>query len=308
VTVTFYIDVRIIPRYIYIMEQKAKIFFYGILAVFAFSLILGACPADSAAPLPDRSKLKLSGQVYIQNTAPAALFFNLKNEEYKKDLKISDGGLGGTGEIKNGKLNYSINVVPPLSPINEGGGLDSLKGMYPSLQFSPENVNAAAVVLLTDSAEYSGLLKYLLEINFDPLKLTIIITIKTVNHMYVDKDLNITADVFSHDYTNPELPFPIALTSEKINMNLKKGWNSLYSEITAQSNIPLELIPLIPSLLAGSSDLDLSDLDLSALKPTGNLKMSVGDPGNLNWTLIPSQYPDIVDPEYPQPPQPPEPF
>ncbi|MDR2575882.1 MAG: hypothetical protein LBC52_05500 [Treponema sp.] len=285
------------------MEEKAKKIFYGILAVFTFSLILSACPADSGTPPPDRSKLKLSGQVYIQNTDPLALLFNSKNEEYKKNLDISDGGLGGTGEIKNGKLNYSINVVPQLSPINEGGGLDSLKEIYPSLKFSPENVNATAVVLLTDSDEYSGLLKYLLEVNFDLSKLAIKITIKMVNYMYVDKNLNITADVFNYDYTNPELPFPITLTSEKINLSLKQGWNTLYSEITAQANIPLELIPVIMG--QGQLDPDSPGPDLSALEPKGNLKMSVGDPGNLNWTLIP-QPSDDDDPEYPQPPQPPQ--
>jgi len=266
----------------------------------------GSVTSEPTAAVTDNTDpfvLRLSGQVYIQNTEPLALLFNSKNEEYKKDLKISDGGLGGTGQIKNGKLNYSIDVVPPLSPINEGEGLDYLKGMYPSLIFNPEDVKVTAVVLLTDSDEYSGLLKYLLEVNFDLLKLTIKITIKTVNYMYVDKDLNITADEFSYDYTNPELPFPITLTSEKINLSLKQGWNTLYSEITAKSNIPPEL--LMPS---APSDPDSPGPDLSVLRPTGNLKMSVGDPGNLNWTLIPSQSSDIDDPEYPQPPQLPEPF
>jgi len=290
------------------MEQKAKTFFYGILAVLTFSLILGACSGDSGAstPTPDRSRLNLSGQVYIQNTEPLKLLFNSKNDEYKGNLNISDGGLDGIGQIKNGWLSYSVGIPPNLSPISEGGSLDYLNGIYPSLnlKFSPEDVNANGVVLVTDSEEYSGLLKYLLKIDLELTKLTIKINIKMVNYMYVDKDLQITADKFSYDYENPELPFPIKLTSEKINLSLKQGWNSLYSEITAQSNIPPDFI----LMMQVPSDQDSPGPDLSTLRPTGNLNMSVGDPGNLEWTLIP-QSSDIDEPEYPpQPPEPPKPF
>ena len=291
------------------MKQKAKISFYGILAVLAIALVLGACPTDTPSKAAnDTSKLRLSGQVFIQDTdlaytgSPSLLS---RPKEFKNDLKIFDGGLGGTGQIKKGQLSYSINVVPPLSPINEGGGLDDLKDMAPglNLKFSPEDVNAAAVVLeVTDSNEYRSLLKGLLGLNLRPNiqsgEIEILLTIETVTYMYVDKNLNITANPYSYDYTNPELPFPITLTTEKINLNLKKGWNSLYSEITAKSNIPPEL--LIPNP-------NSPEPDLSALKPTGNLKMSAGDPDNLNWTLVP-QSSDIVEPQPPEPPRPPGPY
>ena len=279
------------------MKQKAKISLYGILAVLAFALVLAACPDKPAEPAPDTSKLKLSGQVfeYIEATDPSSILSGPK--EFKGKLEISDGGLGGSGEIRNGKLTYSIDVEPPLSPINEGMGLDYLKGMYKSLKFSPENVNAAVVALeITNNDEYSGLLRSLMGLDLSKLPTTIIITVETVNYVYVDKDMNITADkdTFEYDYSD----FPIILTSEKINLNLKKGWNALYSEITAQANISMEVI----LSLLGDSDPDLSTLDLSALEPKGHLKMSVGDPNTLKWTLIPSQSEDTVEPQPPQPP------
>jgi hypothetical protein len=300
------------------MEDKAKLFFYRIMAVLTISLILGACPADSGtsskSPVdPHAPKLSLSGQVYTQdidleNINYIALLTanNLVNiNKFNNSLNIYDGGMGGKGEIKDGQLNYSIVGVPPLTPINESGSLDSLKEMYPNLEFNSEDVNAAVVALeITGSNEYSGLLKGLLTVNiipiippFPPTDISIIINIKTVNYVYVDKDLDITADAFNDEYTNPALPFPISLTTEKINLNLKKGWNSLYSEITAQSNIPLELIFIIMD--QSSQYPDLSDLDLSGLRPKGNLKMFVDDPGNLNWTLIPSQSNDYIEPQYP---------
>jgi len=279
------------------MKQKTKTFFYGILAVFTFSLVLGACPSDSGTPPPDRSKLKLSGQVYIQSTDYSTIL-SKPNEKYTKDLDIYDGGLGGTGEIKKGMLAYSIDVVPPLSPINEGGSLDYLKNMYESLKFSPEDASVAAVALeITGSEEYGGVLKGLL--GLDMSQLPIKLTIKTLNYVYVDKDLKITADkkTFNYndfDFSNGfDFPISLSLTSEKINLPLKKGWNSLYSEITV--DLTRELIALIMSQ-------NLSILDLMDLQLIGNLKMSVGDPGKLNWTLIPSLPPDIIDLQYPEDP------
>jgi hypothetical protein len=270
------------------MKHEIKTFFYGITAVLIFALVLGACPVDSKTS-SDNSSLRLSGQVYIQNTEPFALLLNSANEEFKGNLNISDGGLGGSGKIKNGKLNYSIGIPKQLEPIGER--LNYLKNMYSDLEFSSDDVNAAVVALeIIDNDEYSGLLKNSLNVNFNsnnPLNMNIIITIKMVNYIYVDNNLIIKADKHTfdnNDFGFPDLGFPISLTTEEINLSLKKGWNALYSEITAQSNIPPEL--LVPS---EPSDPDSPGPDLSALRPTGNLKMSVGDPGNLNWTLMPSQ-------------------
>jgi len=315
----FLFDIRIFPRYIYYMKQKAKTFFYGILAVFTFSLILAACPTDTSSKIPSvngTSKLSLSGQVYNyeqntdqdtdQDTDPGAGLLTsllIGPQEFKGDLDISDGGLGGNGKIEKGKLSYTIVAVGPQSllPIDEG--LAYLKNYYSSLNFSPRDANAAPVTLqITDDEEYSGLMKGLLNIDMDFTKMTIKITMKVVNYVYVDKDLTITAGkktFINSDFGLEDLGFPITLTSEKINLHLKKGWNSLYEEITAQSNIPPDLLALLPSLV-NSPNPDLSGLNLSKLRPTGTLKMSVSDPGNLNWTLIPSQsFDDIV----PQPPE-----
>jgi len=303
-------------RYIYYMKQKAKTFFYGILAVLTFSLVLGACPVETPskpAANPPVLKLSLSGQVYTQDIDLENIDLltiisggNLASiNKYNDSLGIYDGDNGGIGRITNGWLDYSIGIPLMLSPINEDGSLDYLKGMYPSLKFSSEDVNAAGVALeITGSEEYSGLLKGLLTVKivpvippFPPTDISIIINIKTVNYVYVDKALNITADAFSDEYTDIDLPFPITLSSEKINLPLKQGWNALYSEITAQTNIPLELITILMGQVP--LDPDSPEPDLSTLRPKGNLKMSVGDPGTLNWTLIPSQSYDDIESQYP---------
>jgi len=299
------------------MKQGKKTSFYLISAVLTFALVLGACPNDTSTKPKDTSVLKLSGQVYILNTDLenidyAALMTGkniAKTDIYKENLDIDDGGLGGSGKITKGKLSYTIGVPLDLSPINEDGSLDYLKERYSSLKFSSEDVNAAVVVLETpDSEEYSGLFKGLLGINLEStglLQMTLKITIKMVNYIYVDSDLKITADADSFEYENDELGFPIVLTSEKINLNLKKGWNALYEEITAQSDIPPELIPILMGLVQDSQNPLPQGPDLSALRPTGNLKMSVGDPDKLNWTLLPSQSPDDddddddIEPQYP---------
>jgi len=291
------------------MKLKAKTF-YGILAVFSFSLVLAACPPEPKPSKPvipsinGAPSLKLSGQVYIQNidTSFEAIMSNsISNiSKYNGNLDIFDGGLGGSGEIIKGKLGYTIDEVPELSPINEGEDLAFIKDKYSSLKFTPEDVEVAAVAfeIINDGEnsgldeEYSGLFKGSLNIDLDLSKLTVKITIKMVNYVYVDRDLKITGDKYT--YVNTDYGFPITLTTERINLDLKKGWNSIYEEITAQSNIPMELIPILMSPSPMDPD---SPPDLSALKPTGNLKMSVADPVNLNWILIPSQPPDI--PQYP---------
>jgi hypothetical protein len=282
------------------MKAKTK-FLYGIIAIFTFLLVLAACPTETSPKIPSingTSKLTLSGQVYNyeQNTNQdteqvTALLLSLLSppEKFKSNLNISDGGLGGSGEIKDGKLNYNIEEPQSLLPIDEG--LKNLQGMYEDLKFSPEGVSAAPVALqITDSEDYSGLLKSLLDIKLDFVK-PVKITAKTVNYIYVDKDLKITADKKTFDNKDINNDFgpsiPISLTTEKISLSLKKGWNSLYSEINA--DIPMELI----STIMGS---DSSGPVSPNLKLTGTLKMSVSDPGNLNWTLIPSQPYDDNEP------------
>lgn len=310
----YLIDFHIIPCYNIYMEQRAKTFFYGTLAVLAFSLVLGACPADSgtSANNPPVPRLSLSGQVCTQdisleNISLETLMHNLISiNNYNDSLNISDGGLGGTGQIKDGQLTYTIIGVPPLSPIGEG--LNYLKEMYSSLTFSSEDVQAAVVALeITDSEDYSGLFKGLLTLNSSPvfslsgISISIVINIKMVNYVYVDKDLNITADEGNFNYT--DFVFPISLTTDKIDLSLGKGWNSLCSEITAQVNVPPELIPILMNLFMNPDTLDPDLLNpdlLSTLRPTGNLKMSDGDPGNLNWTLVSSQSYDDIEPQYPE--------
>jgi len=262
------------------MKQRAKAFFYGILAVSAFALILAACPTNTSSnPADNTPRLKLSGKVYTQDIDPQT--YKVTTSPYNDSLSISDRGMGGAGEIKKGQLDYTIIGEPlNLSSINEGGGLDYLKDMYPTLKFSPEDAKAAVAVLeITDSEEYGGLLKGLLDIKmlaFPPNA-----SIKTVNYVYVDRRMQITADLY--EYHTDDYGLPMVLTSEKINLNLKKGWNALYSEITAR-------------------------LDMTTSNLRGNLKMSVSDPADLKWTLVSSEYLGIdpVEPEYPEPPEPPD--
>jgi len=254
------------------MIQKTRNF-CGLLAVLVFTLVLGACFNKSAKS--DASALRLSDQVHHIDSTDLSSLLSSPNP-FMDNLHISDGGLGGDGKITNGQLSYIIKA-PRLSPINEGLGF--LAGKYSNIRFSPEDANAAALALGTNSEKYSGLFKNLLSLNAFSKIPTIIV--ETVNYVYVDKDVKITAG--SNNSTYNDLGFPVSLTTENINLSLKKGWNPLYSRIIAEMDIPLG------SILSQ----DFWNLDLTDLESTGTLSMSVLDPPTLKWTLVPLPPPDL---------------
>ena len=262
------------------MIQKTKILICGITVVLA--LALAACPTGSGDS-DNSSRLRLSGKVYTQDFDIKTLSVTYNN--YNENLEISDGVLGGVGKIRNGQLNYTIGE-PPLSPIGEG--LASLKEMYPGLEFSSEDVNAAVVILeIVGSEEYSYISKTAFNITPSIFPPAIKLTIETVNYVYLDKDIKITAEGNYFEYN--DFDFPISLTTENINLSLKKGWNPLYSKISVQINVPRELLSSLDL-----SSLDLSTLNLADLRPTGNLSMSVADPDSLKWALETSQPSDFL--------------
>jgi hypothetical protein len=225
--------------------RKEKIIFCGI--AFAFALILESCPASA----PDEFKslgesLSLSGQMYVRDIdASHSIAYN----EYKSDLEVSDSGIGGAGEIKKGKLQYSSIEKPKLSPVADS--LAMLEEVYKGITFSPEDTQAALLNLtIPGSAEYSFLFRETIKVNLPSF------TYETVYYVYVDRDAVVTAEAGS--FTPTDFFVPMSLTSQKINLKLKKGWNALHSTITAGFGLFLL---------------------------TGDLKMSIGNPPSFKWTL-----------------------
>lgn len=228
-------------------------FLPGITAVFA--LVLASCPSgtDSGVYKGLGEKLNISGRVYTRNIDTEN--FSVNYIEYKNNLAVSDGGIGGEGKIEKGQLSYSIEE-PVLFQVDEG--LAILKRMYTSVEFSPEDARAAAVNLtVTGDTDYILLSREKITVNLNQLSLGF----DFVYYLYVDRDVIVTADGDSFRFENFEIP--INITVSEISLNLKKGWNALYGKISGELKYTL----------------------LSGAEASGNLTMSVSNPSSLKWTL-----------------------
>jgi hypothetical protein len=225
--------------------RKNKMFLCGI--TLACTLISGACLSGEYKGLGE--SLTLSGQAYTRDIN--SLNFSVNYVEYMGNLDVSDGDIGGAGEIKNGKLSYSVKK-PELFPIADGFAM--LKRMYDGIKFSPEDAQAALLNLtVTGSSVYSLL-------SGETLKVTVpSLAYETVYYVYIDRDVVITAE--ANSFASTDFYIPISITTQKINLKLKKGWNALHGKTEAK-------LILFPSLQA-----------------SGNLELSVGNPSSLKWTL-----------------------
>jgi hypothetical protein len=224
-------------------------FLCGIALVFA--LVLESC----SAPASDEYKglgesLNLSGQAYTRDFSSAN--YSINYAEYANSLNVSDGGIGGTGKIENGKLSYSIKK-PKLSPV--AGSLTMLQGMYADLKFSPEDAQAALLNLTVTGGGYSLLSRETISVTIPSL------VYETVYYVYVDKDTVVTAEAGS--FISTDFIIPISITTQKINIKLKKGWNALHGKTEAGLKLTLSLEPEF----------------------AGDLKISVDNPSDFKWTL-----------------------
>jgi hypothetical protein len=253
--------------------RKDKIFLCGI--AFAFALVLGSCPASAPAPVPDEykglgEKLNLSGRVYTPDIDTGVIPPQFKYNAFEGDLDLDDGGLGGSGEIRNGRLSYAIQRPLSLLPIDDG--LTMLEEVYANVSYSSQGVNANVISFSILGGAYSQLLLEKKEALSLQLPLTVKFPAKIVSYVYVDNDVTVTAKGKVSDFT--DFGFPMNLTTENTTLNLKKGWNPLCASVNASAD--LSSVDLL--------SMDLSTLDLADLDLKGTMCVSVDNP-LLNWTL-----------------------
>jgi hypothetical protein len=265
-----------------------------ILTVLVIAVVLAACPPDNSGPGEPGSyfgtELKLSGDVYTRE-----INFDPESEEdlmgiltgsvnpiaYIKagndlNLTISDGGLGGSGEIKNGKLNYFIGAP-------EGDQLISINevksGLLSATTLLPNNVDMPNIEISSNTAQavFLNLL-----ITNDPVYILVtrenigfnlqlfMITAETVSYIYVDENVTVTApgstnSSFISIPINDETPMniPVSLTTGIINLNLREGWNSIHSTLIAT----------------------LSITELGGYRASGNVDIKLNNPSSLKWIL-----------------------
>jgi hypothetical protein len=256
-----------------------------ILLLLIIALILAACSnGDSDPPPPPAepspyfgTELKLSGDVYMrdinfdfENIEVSILYLltgsldpvTYRNADTNIDLSISDGGLGGSGRVKNGKFSYSIGIPADeyFVSIDE---LFSNISLFPGVVDLPNigieipSIDARAVylnLLIADDPEYFFMTRE--NIGFNQTLLTI--SSEIVSYIYINK--TVTISVPASTYDTVVMDIPIRLNVSSIYLNLKEGWNAIHSTLA---------IPL------------MSMLDT----PTGNLEIVLGNPSSHKWVL-----------------------
>jgi len=173
-------------------------------------------------------KLELSGQVYTvdwdDNDEPVYTKFegNLTLSAASTSIDGNEVNIGGAGEIKGGKLTYTVGT-PPASSLSSITSLFGEPG-YTNITISDESIKFARFhvsIKVTGSNTYD----YVININDYT-------TQESVMFMYVDNPVTITAKGGT-ETEEGHTPWK----HNDINLSLKKGWNALiYSYKTEEGS------------------------------------------------------------------------
>ena len=248
--------------------MKKEAYFFGMLLLL--TLILVSCPNPAGggglkASIGDT--LVLSGQVYTQEIDLAALLTDPDNilviKPFNASLSIDDDGLGGSGSITNGQLNYTIGTPGVLGPINLVDIND--EGVYTNFSVSdPAAQGAFCVLEISGSSEYYNLLKMLtkitnMDINPMSMKAELSFSATTVMYVYVDRDVVVSAE--GSTIKDNDAGMDIEITARDFSLKLKEGWNVIHA-VSQQK------------------------MDLIQSKMEMNLRLSAGEPSGLRWILL----------------------
>jgi len=228
---------------------------FGIIAIIAIiGFSMTACPEeDDGGPVSFGDELKLSGQVYTANYDDLFPSYT----KFTGDLALrstNSQGISGSGEIKGGKLTYTVGV-PPSGSLASITQLTTPLGQqgFTDISVSDTTVKAAqyGAIRVSNNSEYYEVSKE--ESSGKLSSTTISGTSESVVFIYVDKPVNITAK--GGTVTDDDITF----TVRDLNLSLKKGWNAIYNKQSMSVNIANET-------------------------GTGTISISISNP-DLNWVL-----------------------
>jgi hypothetical protein len=234
----------------------------SIIAALAI-LTLAACPTEpkSKPKGPHFGEmLTISEQVYTRDfdTASSGI---IKYTKFDKNIKlsISDNNWGGSGKIENGKISYSIEKPPSvvLAPVETV--FSDMSGAYSDVNVVPKSTKAASLNLeILNHPLYRLLTRDEMGVEIIIMPPAIKISGEMESFMYVDNDVTITAQ--GSTSTEDIMGFPVNFTSRNLNLNLKKGWNTIRIKFTATINPMTEVA-------------------------AGNMEVSLGDSSRLYWVV-----------------------
>jgi hypothetical protein len=263
-----------------------------ILTILIIAAFLVACSGepDTREPGPYfGSNLSLSGDLHtreinfdFENIDVMSLLNLLANPsdlitypeaDKNLDLGISDGSIGGSGKVKNGKFSYSVGKpsASALQPI-EANDIPEISAIYKNVTITPQDANAAFLYLSTNSPDYPLLTRENTVPESELSSMSFKITAETTSYVYVDKNITITAEGSTYTDTITNLPIannmdiPVKLTTHDINLSLKPGWNAIHSIFA----VTIKTLTIIPSF---------------TFEADGDVSFSVGIPSSHKWVL-----------------------
>jgi hypothetical protein len=206
------------------MKNFAKNF--GIIAMAAIiSFTMTACgdDGDSGGPGHLGDTLELSGQVYLIDWIYFAfgMYTPIIQEYTGSDLTINDRGLGGSGEIKNGNLSYSIGTPAYLNTSGLRFLFQELEGIYDDIQASTTNVKSYVL-----GGEGSFISKFDIKSNWHNNSMSE--TAEWVFYVYVEDDVTISGKGKTETGTDNWYGYTYNMISKNISLALKTGWNAVY--------------------------------------------------------------------------------
>jgi len=158
--------------------------------------------------------LKLSGQV-----------LNDDNMLYEEINTSVESNIGGSGAIVYGILKLSIGAPQTLQSLKDNDMIKKMNNSYTSLTYTPETTQCALLSLSVTDVDGSTSTLIKKEITTNVISLTVF---ESVDYLYVDRDVTITAK--GRESTESASGSISTTITSDLNLNLKKGWNALYSE------------------------------------------------------------------------------
>lgn len=241
----------------------------ALVAVIGFSMV--SCDDGGGPGGPSgAAKLDFSGQ-QVYNDDFDWDTFKVTYTKFDGNLAITDGGLGGTGSIAAGKLNYKLETAPPAGSLLPASAMiEDLEDMYTNVKFTPSTVNFAMLEGFgVGGSDYDSLVKEY----FSMKQSTTSFSMNQVGvfYIYVDADVTVTAKGVTEkdDYDEDGFEISQEHTMRDINMKLKKGWNAVNSKYTSSISYSL-------STMKG--------------KETSTVQVSTGDPSEARWVLYEDYY------------------
>ena len=216
------------------MNQK-KIWLGMLVMALAFGMTVVGCDDSStgggdgvtSAYLGDT--LDLSGQVYLERwnddytnvnyqnftgnlTIPEYVsWYDYDDDDNKEEIRIN---IGGSGEIRNGRLSYSIGTPNELDTFDEWDYI-FYKGPLEDVKVSDANVKGFVLEGLdVDSDDYSGLMKEKKTVSSG--------TYEFVNYVYVESDVTVSGKSYKWAGGQGTRTFKKCV--------FKKGWNAVYQQ------------------------------------------------------------------------------